>query len=199
MKRRFLCALMALMLTAVPALAESDSTLAPTETVAVTPTPTAETAAPTIAMVTPTPSPVPAGTVFEADGLRLTLPEGLEPLEGEMLAAYEAALQADYPETAETILAAVDAERGAALTLAQAESDKDCLDAAREAAEVLIGNPDAAAEEEFGETRAATFACAIGEQTYRLYYLSDGARLLIVGASGLEQSEIEQMLTTLEF
>lgn len=199
MKTRFLCALTALMLIAAPALAEGEPTPAPAKTAKITPAPTAETAAPTIALVTPTPSPAPAGTTFEADGVRLILPEGLKPLEGELLEAYEAAPQADYPDTAETILAAVDAERGAALTLARAVSDKDCLDAAREAAEVLIGNPDAAAEEEFGANRAASFACAIGEQTYRLYYLSDGAHLLIVGASGLEQSEIDQALASLEF
>ena len=174
MKRRFLCALIALTLAAAPAQAQGG-------------------------LISAIVSAAPVRGAFEADGLSITLPAGLEALEGEDLEAYEAAAQFDYPDAARTILAAVNAERSASLILAEAETELDCLDAAREAAEALISDPEAAAEVEFGENRAAAFACAIGEQTYRLYYLSNGERLLIVGVSGVEQREIDEMLTGLSF
>lgn len=173
MKRRILCALTALLLIAVPALAESKSTSAPN-------------------------TPSPAGTKFSKDGVSLTLPAGLEILEGDALEAYDAAAQADYPDTARTILAAVDPD-GAAVVLFEAESEVEALEAASDAANALISDPDAAGEVEFGRNKAAAFACAIGEQTYRLYFFSDGERLLIAGISGLEQDEIDEMLTGLKF
>ena len=176
MKKRFLCALIALMMIAMPALAEGG-----------------------LVSALESSTPEPAGTEFERDGLRLTLPAGLELLEGEILEAYDAAVQFDYPDAAQTILAAVDVENGAALLLAEAESDADCLNAARDAAETLIGNPDIAKEKDCGENHCAYFACAIGEQTFRLYFLSDGERLLIVSASGLKGAEVEDMLAELEF
>ena len=176
MKKRFLCALTALLLIATPALAEGGLISA---------------------LATPTPEPV--GMELEFDGLRLTLPAGLEPLEGDMLEAYEAAVQSDYPETANTILAAVDPQSGAALLLAEIESEVDCLDAARDAAESLIGDPDMASEKTCGASRCASFSCAIEEQIFHMYYLSDGERLLIVSASGLEQSVIEDLLAGFQF
>ena len=43
------------------------------------------------------------------------------------------------------------------------------------------------------------FACAIGEQNYALYFLSNGAQLLVAGFSGLEESEISAILGSLRF
>ena len=174
MKKRFFCALLALLLTAAPAMAEGG-------------------------LIRALATPEPLSAMFESDGLRLTLPAGLVILEGSALEGYEAAAQFDYPEAAHTILAAVDDQCTAALIVAEAESDMDCLLAAQEAAEALIGDPDAASEADYGKNRAAGFACAIGEQSYRLYYLSDGARLLIIGVSGLDEDVIEEMLTELRF
>lgn len=186
MKRRFLCALIALMLIALPAMAEGglNSALATPEPA----TPASE-----------TPTPAPAGVDVTRGDLQITLPAGMEVLEGEALEGYDTALQLDYPETAETVLAAVDAEREAMVIIAEIDSDMDCLDAAREAAEQLIGSPENAKERTFGENRCAYFLCAIGEQTFRLYYLSDGARLRIVGTSGLQRGEAEDMLAGLRF
>ena len=169
MKRRFLCALAVLTLAALPAHAEGG-------------------------LVSALATSAPAAVEFETGGLRVSLPSGFEILEGDALAAYEAALQADYPDSAKTILAAMDAERGAAAVFAEIESDTDCLDAAKEAAETLIGDAEAAKEAQFGENRCAAFACAIGEQIFRLYYLSDGSRLIVAGFSGLEQAEMEEIL-----
>ena len=174
MKKQFLCALMALMLAIAPAMAEGG-----------------------LVAALGTPEPVPAE--FEADGLQIVLPLGMIILEGDALAAHETAVQLDYPEAARTILAAVDAQRGAALILAEADSEQDCLDAARSTAEALTGDPDAAEEVEFGENRAAAFTCELDEQTYSLYYLSDGSRLIIIAALGLEQDEIDEMLSELRF
>ena len=178
MKKRLFCALAALLLAMTPALAEEETA----------------TAAATLA-----PTPAPTGVPHVQDGLQLLLPAGMVVLEGDALAAYDAAVQADYPDTARTLLAAVNSETGALLTIAEAESGANCLDAAREAAQTLIGDPDAAQAAEYGENRCAAFACAIGEQIFRLYYFSDGEHLRILGASGLTDAELDALLTGLSF
>ena len=175
--------MIALLLAAAPALAESGGLV----DALATPTPT------------PAPSPTPAPVEYKRNGLRIALPIGLEPVEDAALEDYEAAVQADYPGAARTILVATDAEDEAALILAEVESGADYMDAAREAAEALIGNPDAPKELECGENRCAYFACAIEEQTFRLYFLSDGERVLIAAASGLKRGEVEAMLAELRF
>lgn len=174
MKRAFLWTLIALVFCALPGKAEGELIAAPT----------------------------PSGLElqeFSGEGVELVLPEGFQLLEGEALAGYDAAVQAEYPNVARTLFAAVDENHGAALILAAAESDLDCLVAARQAAEELLGNSEAAEEKQFGGNRCGTFACAIGDQAYHLYYFSDGKRILTFGASGLEVGEIEELLKTLEF
>ena len=173
MKKYFLCALMALTLAMAPAMAEGG-----------------------LVAALGTPEPVPAE--FEADGLQIVLPLGMEILE-DAPEAPDAAVLPDDSGMARMILAATDEQRGAALILAEADSEQNCLDAARSAAEALTGDPDAAEEAEFGENRAAVFTCEIEEQTCALYYFSDGSRLIVVGAIGLEQDEIDEMLSGLRF
>ena len=176
MKKRFLCALMILALAAVPALAEGGliSALA-------------------------TPEPEPPRIAFERNDLSITLPAGMAILDDAALELYEAAVQTDYPETGKTLLVALDAQREAALILTRTESTLDCLTAAQQAAEALIGNPELAREAQYGENRCATFTCAINGQIFRLYYFSDGAHLLTVGASGMSRSEVEETLIELRF
>ena len=177
MKKCLMCALLALLLVTATAHAEGGLISA-------------------LATSTPEPSPTPAptGLELESDGLRLTLPSGFEALDEEALETYDAAAGSDYPDAAQTILAAADAERGAMLIIAAVDSQQDCLEAAREAADALLGNPDEAAEETYGDNRAGVFACAIGEQAFRLHYISDGQRLYIIGTTGLEPEEIAEML-----
>lgn len=148
--------------------------------------------------ISPTPEPTPAPVVFDGDGLKLTLPHGFEIVQSDVMAGFEAALHADYPDAAQTLFAAADAEREAAVIAAFVESDAESLDAAREAADALLGDPEAISEVQFGENRFVYFACAIGERGYHLYYFSDGARLFILGISGLESAEIEEMLAGAE-
>lgn len=150
-------------------------------------------------LVTPTPSAEPAGTVFSNEDLTVTLPLGLEPMEEAALAGYAAAVQGDYPDAARIVLAAADAEAGVAVAFSIVESDADADAAAREAAQRILGSAESVAQIQYGAHRWSAFACAIGEQTYTLYLLSDGERLLIVGASGLEESKIAAMLTGLRF
>lgn len=159
----------------------------------------ASTPAAPIAPIAPTPSAGPTGAVFSGEDLTVTLPAGLEPMEDAELEGYAAAVQSDYPDAARIVLAAVDAEAGAAVSFSIAESAMDASTAAREAAERILGSADGVAEIQYGDHSCAAFACAIGEQTYTLYLLSDGARLLIVGTSGLEEAEIAAMLTGLRF
>lgn len=161
----------------------------------------AQTPAPTLApllTISPTPEPTPAPVVFEGDGMKLTLPQGFELLEGDAKAGFEAALQGDYPNAAQTLFAAMDVSHEAAVMAAFVDSEEDSHDAAREAADALLGDPDAVSDVQFGENRFASFACAIGERGYHLYYFSDGARLFILGISGLERAQIEEILSGAE-
>ena len=174
MKGRFLCALLLAALLTAPALAAGGLTSALDAAASV-------------------------GEEFSADGVTLTLPAGMEVLAGDELAAYEAAVQFDYPDAAKTILAAFDPERGAALVLACAETEAAPLDAAKEAAEALGGDPAEVEEKTFGKHKCATFACEIDDASYRLYFLTDGARLLTVAQSGIEDEEVQELLATLEF
>lgn len=201
MKLRGFCLLLALVLTIAPAIAQEAPTGAPTASApAAAAQPTAE---PSVELSptpepSPEPSPTPQSVIFERDGLRLVLPPGFEILEEDALEGFEAALRADYPDAARTILAAVDATRDAAVAVAAVDSDADSLEAARDASDALIGDATAATEQRYGENRFASFACAIGDRPYYLYYLSDGARLLLIGATGLEAPELEALLTNLD-
>ncbi len=133
-----------------------------------------------------------------SDGeFQMRLPRGLEPLDGEEMAGYEAAVLSDYPGAAQTLLAAASADRSAALLVAAIDSDAGCLEAAREAAGALLGYPDAARELRFGANRCAGFGCAIGAQAYRLYFFSGGAQLILIAATGLEAEDVEAMLAGL--
>lgn len=142
----------------------------------------------------------PAPAIADVRGeFRMKLPQGFAPLEGEALAGYEAAVLRDYPNAAQTLLAAANDDRSAALLVAAIDSGVDCLDAAREAAGALLKYPDAARELRFGANRCAGFGCTIGEQAYHLYFFSDGARVFLVAVSGLESEETERMLAGLRF
>lgn len=172
------------------------STVTPTQARTYAPT-LAPTLAPTITP-SPSPEPTPAPPVFEGDGLKFALPQGFELVEGDARAGFEAALQADYPDAAQTLFAAMDPAHEAAIVVSFVETTADSLDAAREAADALLGDPEAVAEVQFGENRFVSFACAIGERGYHLYYFSVGARLYVIGASGLENAQIEEMLSGAE-
>lgn len=149
--------------------------------------------------VSPTPSAAPAGEVFSGEGLSLTLPAGFALLSQDALEGYAAAVESDYPGAAHIVLAAADGERGAFVALLQTESVLTAADAAREAAERILGGSESVAEVQYGEHSCAALACAIDDRTYALYFLSDGARSLVCAVSGLEEKEISEILTGLQF
>jgi len=151
-----------------------------------------------IQLVTPTPTAAPLGTVFSNEDLIVTLPYGMEILSAEDLQGYEAAVQNDYPNSAHTLLVAKD-ESGAFITFSAAEMTMDALSAAREAAREILSTDDVVQEKTFGENSYACFVCAIGDQQYRIYYLAGEGRMLVIGASGLEESAIENMLSGIVF
>jgi len=179
--KKLLCVLMGLMLILICAHAEGS------------PAPTIE-----ILLITPTPSPVPAKQVFSSEDLIVTLPLGMEILSGDELAGYNAALQADYPETARTVFAAT-GENGAALIFSIAPSDADAAAAAKEAASALSGSADSVFEIILGENSFAGFDHSLDGINYDLYFTVKNGQLLSIGASGIENSEIESMLTGLIF
>lgn len=174
--KRTLCALLALICLACPAWAEV-----------------------TLESVSPTPSAAPAGVAFSGDGISLTLPSGLEPLSQEALEGYAAAVEHDFPGAAQISLAAADEARGAFVALLRTESELSATEAAREAAERILGGSESVAEVQYGENACAALACAIEARTYTLYLLSDGAQLLVLAVSGLEEKEVSGILTGLQF
>lgn len=152
-----------------------------------------------IQLITPTPSAVPSGTLFSQDGLTVTLPAGLEILDDAQREAYDAAVQADYPDAARPLLAAVNADASAAVYFSAVSLESDAATAAREAAQAILNSTVTLSDVQYGENAYTCFICAIGEQIYHLYYLSGTSETLIVSISGLEETEIESMLSGLIF
>ena len=108
-------------------------------------------------------------------------------------------MESDYPGAAHVAMAAANAQREAYVALLTADSDLAAADAAREAAERILGSSDGVAEMQYGENACTALACAIDGRTYTLYFLSDGARLLVCAVSGLNAREISEMLAGLQF
>lgn len=140
----------------------------------------------------------PAGTEFSCEAFIVRLPAGLEPMDEAQLAGYDAAVQFDFPDTAQTLLAAADAQRGAALCFALRESAQLPLEAAQEAAASILGSPDNARELRFGENSGAGFAVAVEDSAYCIYFFSNGSQLLLVTLGGLTDEESASMLSTLD-
>ena len=186
--KRILAATAAILMAAGIALAEP----APTSTAATA------SAVPAIA-VTPTPSAAPTGILCETEWFTFTMPDRLKVLDESLRAGYDAAAQADYPDTGRTLLSAMDESGSAMLTFSGMESDRDALSAAKEAAADILGSDESVTELNFGTHLCAAFACAIEEQVYRLYYLSNGEKLVILGATGMEDAEISMILSSLSF
>lgn len=174
--KRMLCALLALIWISCPAWAET-----------------------ALQPVSPTPSAVPAGASFSGDGLSLTLPAGFSLLSQDALEGYAAAVESDYPGAARIVMAAADEARGAYAALLLSDSHVSAAEAAREAAERILGDSESVAEVQYGDNACAALACAIDERTYTLYFLSDGARVLVVAVSALEEREVAEILTGLQF
>lgn len=126
--------------------------------------------------------------------ISLTLPEGLVQLTGDDLAGYEAAVEADFPESGRTILAAVSEDAAQAVTVMALESDLDGAEAAKHAAEKILGSTESVFELALNEKRFGSFTCAVGDLLFELYYIDNAGTLFIIGVSGLEKAEIEEML-----
>lgn len=179
MKKLF-CALLALMLL---------SGLACSET----------TPLPTIQLITPTPSPEPRREVFSSEDLIVILPPGMRILDADETIGYDTALQDDYPDTARTVLLAANTDHSAVLSFAVMESTEAALEIANEAAKAMLGEGAAADAETCGENNFYSFSCTIGEQVYRLYFLSSGNHVLSIGASGVDDASLSAMLSGLIF
>ena len=151
-----------------------------------------------IVLVTPTHA-VAAGLEFSCEAFIVHLPAGMEPMDEAELAGYNAAAQAGFPATAHTLLAAADPAQSAALCFAIADSVQTPIEAAREAAQSILGSPENAQECSFGPNTGAGFACAVEEATFRIYFFSNGSQLLLVSVSGLDDSAVQTMLSTLDF
>lgn len=182
MKKLF-CALIAALMI-IPAFAETAETSAP---------------AAEIQLITPTPSAEPLGTVYSSEDLIVTLPHGLRILEAGELEGYEAAVQVNYPEAARTILVAANADFTSLLSFSVSGITGDAASAAREAAEKILGKADSVKEETHGTNAYASFACAIDDQRYDLYYLSGGAQMLVIGAAGVDEAQLNNMLAGIIF
>ena len=183
--KKFMIALLCLALMGTCALAEptaADATVAATPTVSPTASPT----------------PIPAGEAFSCDDLTINLPYGLTLMDGDALAGYEAAVQDDFEDTATTLAVATD-DDGAMMLLAVCDSETDCVTAASEAAQDILGEGASVTALQFGDVSCAAFACSIQERDYRIYFFSNGTELLCVGTSGLSDAQISTSLESLKF
>lgn len=180
--KRILCMLMVLVLMPAAALCET-SIIENPEII--------------IDMITPSPSPEPVRESFSSEDLVVTLPAGMCILSEEERAGYDAAVNSDIPDAGHVLLLAANEDRSAALSFSILESDLDAAIAAWEASLAVYNS----FEEEItlGENKFSLLRCNLPEGNFLLYFLSDGKRLLCVGASGLPEEEIHTMLTGLIF
>ena len=147
----------------------------------------------------PSPTPEPFGTEYVLDEFSVRLSDDLLPLDGEARASYEAAAQSDFPNSGEMRLVAASEDFSAAISFALAPSDQSAAEAAREAAQTILGSDAGVVETRFGENDCACFACAIGDMTFHIYYFALDGRLLTVTASGVEDAELAAILESLTF
>ena len=195
--KRILSLLAALALAIAPALAETSPAPAVTATPAAS-VATAVTSTPTAAP-TASPTPEPYGTEYILDEFTVRLSDGLIPLDEEVLAGYAAAAASDFPDSGEMRLVAVNADYSAAISFALAPSAQTAAEAAREAAQTILGSDAGVVETRFGENDCACFACAIGEMTFHIYYFALDGQLLTVTASGVEDNDLAAILENLTF
>lgn len=180
--KRFLSLALLLMLLVGAAIAEPAASQTPVTLPVISPTPTAA------------PTPEPAGTLFSNDQISLYLPEDMEALTEEELAGFTAAALDDFPDAAQMILAASHIDRDAYVLISQLEAAQSPAEAAREAANTILGSDAGVLETAFGGNTCACFACAIGETTFNLYYFSNGEALICITCCGLEDAQIHAML-----
>lgn len=150
---------------------------------------------------TPSPSstPEPFGTEYVLDEFSVRLSDDLLPLDGEALVGYNAAAQSDFPDSGEMRLVAASEDFSAAIGFALAPSDQSAAEAAREAAQTILGSDAGVVETRFGANDCACFACAIGEMTFHIYYFALDGQLLTVTASSLEDAVLAAILESLTF
>ena len=186
--KRILTLLTVLALSLTAALAETVPVVTATPaSTGLTPTPT------------PSPTPEPFGTEYVLDEFTVRLSDALLPLDEEALAGYNAAAQSDFPDSGEMRLVAANADYSAAISFALAPSEQSAAEAAREAAQTILGSDAVVVETRFGENVCACFACSIGDMTFHIYYFALDGQLLTVTASGLEETDLAAILESLTF
>ena len=144
----------------------------------------------------PTATPQPAGEVFSCETLIVTLPEGFALLEDAETAGYTAAVEDAYQTEAQLLFAAQNDINGA-ICMAMIEDNTAALDACRAAAENILGSADNAGEYVYGENSYAGFACALDSSVYQIYFISDGAHLVMISTANLSVEETAYLLQSL--
>ena len=186
--KRILTLLTVLALSLTAALAETVPVVTATPaSTGLTPTPT------------PSPTPEPFGTEYVLDEFTVRLSDALLPLDEEALAGYNAAAQSDFPDSGEMRLVAANADYSAAISFALAPSEQSAAEAAREAAQTILGSDAGVVETRFAENVCACFACSIGDMTFHIYYFALDGQILTVNASGLEETDLAAILESLTF
>lgn len=186
--KRILTLLTVLALSLTAALAETVPVVTATPaSTGLTPTPT------------PSPTPEPFGTEYVLDEFTVRLSDALLPLDEEALAGYNAAAQSDFPDSGEMRLVAANADYSAAISFALAPSEQSAAEAAREAAQTILGSDAGVVETRFAENVCACFACSIGDMTFHIYCFALDGQLLTVTASGLVDADLAAILESLTF
>lgn len=138
----------------------------------------------------------PACIQFSCAHFSVSLPVGFEVLNAG-LEGYEAAVGRDYPDAGETLLVATNAEGSASVYFAYIPVAQEPLDAAREAAQNILGSDLNAAERIYGENCFGHFACAAENRTYQSFFLRSGEGMLVIVACDVPEAGLATMLESL--
>lgn len=146
----------------------------------------------------PTATPEPTGEIFSCEMLIVTLPVGYTILSEAEIAGYTAAVEDAYQTNAQLLCVARN-ESNSAIFIAAIEDTSAAPDACRVAAKNMLGNADNACEYVYGENSYVGFACALDDDVYQIYYISDGTHLVTICTANLDAEEVARLLESLDF
>ncbi len=134
---------------------------------------------------------------FSCDVFSIDLLDGVERIDAQALAGYEAAVQRDYPDAGETLLIARDQSGDAIIYIARGTGSAP-QSAAESAAGLLLGDASAAAEQTIGDRAIWGFACSVGDTRFDIYYMQKDENSIVIGVAGMDADAIAEMLSSVK-
>lgn len=135
---------------------------------------------------------------FSCDLFSIDLPKTVTRVDEKALAGYESVVQRDYPGAGETLLIAKDKAGDTVIYIAKGAGAAP-QEAAKRAAELLLGDSSAAAEQNIAGLTAWGFACSVGDTRFDICYLQSGGDSIVIGVAGMNPDEIAKLLSSIRF